>query len=178
MVTQLKEKQYCPTAECTLGEAYAKFIVKGDPPEATPFQVWLLENPDSPLSLPGQIYLREHDYLHILLDLDMTAQSEAFVIGFTMGNDPSTTEDHVLIFKLAARLFYPKGYKFSAENLSIFDWGFRFGRLTHVKNLNKLDYSPYLSVTISTLRDKFGIDIDRIQKSANISHGFKDWSFV
>jgi hypothetical protein len=33
-----------------------------------PWQIWLFENPDSPIALPGSITLFNHDCLHILLD--------------------------------------------------------------------------------------------------------------
>ena len=49
-----------------------------------PFVIWLLENPNSLLTLPGKISLRHHDYLHVLLDRGISPQNEAFLIGFTM----------------------------------------------------------------------------------------------
>jgi hypothetical protein len=33
-----------------------------------PWQIWLFENPDSPIALPGAITLFNQDCLHILLD--------------------------------------------------------------------------------------------------------------
>ncbi|SVD61438.1 uncharacterized protein METZ01_LOCUS414292, partial [marine metagenome] len=53
--------------------------------------VWLLENPNSPISLTGAIDLYNHDIIHILLDRKMEVRDEASVIGFTMGNSETTS---------------------------------------------------------------------------------------
>ena len=52
--------------------------------------VWLLENPNSPVSLTGAIDLYNHDIIHILLDRGMEVKDEAMVSGFTMGNSTAT----------------------------------------------------------------------------------------
>lgn len=168
MATQLSSSAEDTAVDPTLHEAYLAFC--GDPQHSIPLSVWLLENPDSPLSFPGQIYLREHDYLHILLNRGVSPEDEAFVVGFTMGNDPDTTEQHIFTFKFAARLLYPKLYKFTPAHLVLFDWGFRFGRLTTVKRLNKLDYSQYLNCRVTTLREKFGINAYAIQHLLGIAN--------
>lgn len=49
--------------------------------------MWLLENPDSPLPFAGKIDLYRHDCLHLLLERGLSVEDEAFVVGFTMGND-------------------------------------------------------------------------------------------
>ncbi|NJO94624.1 MAG: hypothetical protein HC820_10395 [Hydrococcus sp. RM1_1_31] len=105
----------------TLKEVYQIFIsdLQTDCPSDIPFIIWLLENPDSPLALSGNIYLRDHDYLHILLDCDRSSTGEGFVIGFTMGNDPATNWFYLQIFKLASRFFYPKNINFPQKILNI-----------------------------------------------------------
>ena len=163
MATPINEAVLSQKTEEIFGNAYAKFAAEGDPPQATPFRIWLLENPNSPLRFPGRIHLREHDYLHILLDQDVSLSGEAFVIGFTMGNDPSTRQYHVSIFKFAAKYLYPKGYNFSEENLFFFDCGFKFGQQTKTKYLNRFDYTSYLNCSISVVQKKLGIDIEGIQ---------------
>lgn len=160
-IIQTTEAPSNQEVELTLHEAYSAFA--GDPQHSIPLPVWFLENPDSPLSFPGQIYLREHDYLHILLDRGVTPEDEAFVVGFTMGNDPKTTEQHVAAFKFAARFIYPKLYRFTTAHLMIFDWGFRFGSRTTVKNLNVLDYTPFFEMKLTQFREQIGIDIKGIQ---------------
>ena len=49
--------------------------------------VWLIENPKSPFHLHGAVTLRDHDHIHVLLGRGQANDDEAFVIGFTMGND-------------------------------------------------------------------------------------------
>lgn len=172
MAAQLSTLPSHQTNCLTLDIAYRAF--EGDPQHSIPFPVWLLENPDSPLSFPGQIYLREHDYLHILLDRGVSAEDEAFVVGFTMGNDPETTNRITTAFKFAAQYIYPRTYRFQKSHLMIFDCGFSFGQKTKVKNLNSLDYSNYLDYDIADLRTIFGIDVKSIQDLLGISSN-KPW---
>lgn len=142
----------------TLKEAYS--ILESNEQTDIPFLVWLLENPDSPLALPGKIYLREHDYIHILLGCGQSAQDEAFVIGVTMGSNLKTNWLHLAIFKFFTRHLYPKPYQFSQEDLRVFDLGFDYGRRIQVKQLNEIDFEPYQNQTIASLRKMFGIDVD------------------
>ncbi|MBW4532351.1 MAG: hypothetical protein KME09_00255 [Pleurocapsa minor HA4230-MV1] len=99
-----------------------------------PFVVWLLENPQSTISLPGRISLEDHDYLHLLLDCDMSSAGEAFVIGSCMGSDPDTKKIHILIFKFFAKYVYPQAYRLSKEDLAKFDRGFSYGKYLYCKN--------------------------------------------
>lgn len=128
-----------------------------------PFVVWLLENPDSLLALPGKISLRNHDYLHLLLNRGISPQDEAFVIGFTMGNDLKTNKFHLFIYKFFAKFIYPYPYNFSKLNLISFDLGFLYGRKMKIKELNKIDFQNHQHTTINSLRKLFGIDDNEIQ---------------
>lgn len=129
MVTKLiVEHSYLSDAldSLTLDRAYQ--LVGGDPPSQIPFLVWLLENPDSPFALPGNIYLKEHDFIHLLLKRGFSSDDEAYVIGFTMGNDSKTKRWHLLIFQLFSLYFYPRKYKFSRENMKAFKQEFLMGK--------------------------------------------------
>ena len=132
-----------------------------------PFVIWLLENPSSPLALPGKINLRDHDYIHILLGLDISPEDEAFVIGFTMGNDLKTNRLHLFIYKIFAKFIYPDLYKFSTLDLIKFDLGFVYGRKIKVKQINNIDFEIYHDKSINYLRNLFGIYIDEIQDFRN-----------
>ncbi len=159
MVAQLDKLMHAKNPDqLTLHQAYQAF--QGDQQCDIPFLVWLLENPDSPLPLPGRIYLREHDYLHILLNRGLSPEDEAFVVGFTLGNDPSATNFYLSCFKLIARYFYPSPYHFRPEHLSIFDAGVQLGRQMQVKRLCSWDFAPYLNQSLSSLRAKIGICLD------------------
>ena len=73
----------------TFREKYHKFcdvsttVNQGD----IPFIIWLFENPKSWFHLNGACDLKKHDMIHVLLECDQSNADEAFVIGFTMGND-------------------------------------------------------------------------------------------
>lgn len=129
----------------------------GDPPSGIPFLVRLLENPDSPIALPGKIDLYHHDCLHVLLDRGFSLEDEAFVIGFTMGNDVQTNWLHVAIFKLCSFLFYTKSYRFRWAHFKSFDLGAAYGRSIKDKNLNRFDFSSYQDQPLAVLRRFLGI---------------------
>lgn len=135
----------------------------GDPPSSIPFLVRLLENPDSPIALPGKIDLYRHDCLHLLLNRGFSLYDEAFVIGFTMGNDVQTNWFHVAIFKLCSLLFYPKLYRFAWAHFRSFDLGVAYGRAVNVKNLNQFNFSCCQNQSLAALRHQFGIDARTLQ---------------
>jgi hypothetical protein len=157
------------TAHQTLEGVYTQ--LQGDSQGAIPLLVRLLENPESPVALPGKINLRNHDYLHILLNRGQSAQDEAFVVGFTMGNDPQANSFHVGLFKFFARFLYPKVYRFSLEHLKIFDLGFRYGRRLKTKHLNLFDFESCQHQTVAVLRKELGIDEEEIQ----LLRDFETW---
>ncbi|MEH1822246.1 MAG: hypothetical protein V7L31_24755 [Nostoc sp.] len=128
-----------------------------------PFVIWLLENPNSLLALPGKINLRHHDYIHILLGRGISPQDEAFVIGFTMGNDLKTNQLHLFIYKLFAKFIYPDPYKFSKLDFMNFNLGFIYGRKIKTKQINEIDFKIYQNENIGFLRDLFGINTDEIK---------------
>jgi len=123
-----------------------------------PWIIWLLENPQSLLALPGKINLYNHDCLHILLDRKCQIEDEAFVIGFTMGNDSKTNRLHLLIFKFFAKFLYPLDYRFNSHHLRIFDLGVIYGKKITNKNLNQVDFKLIKNRTVQQCRDFFGIE--------------------
>lgn len=129
----------------------------GDPPSSIPFLVWLLENPASPIALPGKIDLYRHDCLHVLLNRGFSLYDEAFVIGFSMGNDTKTRWIHLVIFKVLAASIYPNQYRFNQSHLKIFNLGVDYGRAIRIKNLNRFNFSNYQEQPLSSLRAYFGI---------------------
>lgn len=139
----------------TLKEAYQ--TLGGDPPSKIPFLIWLLENPKSPLRLPGNIDLYRHDCLHILLNRSFSLDDEAFVVGFTIGNDVKTKKIHLMIFKIISTLFYPKQYRFNQKNYVFFEAGLILGKKISTKNLNRFDFTSYENLPISAIRQKLGI---------------------
>lgn len=125
--------------------------------EATsiPWIVRLLENSNSPLALPGDISLFNHDCLHILLGRDRSPESEAYVIGFTMGNDIRCQRIHLWLFKVFALLFYPPKYRLRWSDLKEFDRGVIDGRNLEFKNLNLINFDQLQDYSVSELRKQF-----------------------
>ncbi|MDZ8257452.1 hypothetical protein [Nostoc sp. ChiQUE01b] len=134
------------------------FKLHGEP--KIPFVIWLLENPNSIVALPGKISLLHHDYIHILLDRGVSSEDEAFVIGFTMGNDLKTNQLHLFIYQLFAKFLYPIPYNFSKVDFMSFKLGFLYGRKIKIKQINEINFEIYQNETVGFLRDFFGINTD------------------
>ncbi|PSB06298.1 hypothetical protein C7B62_23215 [Pleurocapsa sp. CCALA 161] len=123
-----------------------------------PLIIRLFENPRSPIALPGKISLHNHDCLHIILGLGVSPAEEAFIIGFTMGNDDSTKIWHVRLFKFIARFVYPLKYRIAHQHLNIFDLGFEHGKNHKYRNLNQIEFDRFYTITIKELRELFDIN--------------------
>lgn len=162
MVAQLEIDPTINIGHRILGEAYQ--AIQRD--QHAPFRVWLLENPQSFMALPGNISLPNHDCLHLLLNRGFSLEDEAFILGFTMGNDLDTGWLHVRLFKLASRFFYPPQYQFNQEHLKRFDLGFLYGRRRAQSHpgLNRFDFLAYAHCCINEVRDLVGIRIQDIQQ--------------
>lgn len=122
-----------------------------------PLFVWLLENPKSPIAMPGYINLFNHDCIHILLGRGLLPQDEAFVIGFTMGNNTSVKKFHCSIFKFFSLYLYPKNFKLQKRDLFAFELGFNYGREREIKNINKIDFHEHWDLSIGEVREKINI---------------------
>ena len=138
-------------------------VLKKDDAADIPFWVWLLENPQSPLPMPGKISLYNHDYLHILLGRDQAPEDEAFIVGFTMGNDPQTKWYHIFILKIFSYLIYPKLYKLNRQQMKVFDLGFAYGKKLSLQEIHKINFADYKHYALSALRNLFGIRYDDIK---------------
>jgi hypothetical protein len=132
--------------------------LEGDPSSKIPFIVWLLENPDSKLALPGNIDLYGHDCLHLLLKQGFTASSEAYVVGFAMGNDVRTNKIHLLIFRFAAQFLYPSLYRLRSADFGMFKQGFELGKKIRIKNLNRILCQEWRSKTLQEIREEIGLE--------------------
>ena len=139
----------------TLGYQVAEF--KANHTDLIPWIIRFLENPDSKFSLPGRIYLYNHDCLHVVLNKDATSSGEAFIIGFCMGNDPDTQRIHLLVFLFFAQYIYPKNYRFNRHDFIDFRAGFNYGKVVEKKRLNSLDFSCFNDCHIISLQNYFGI---------------------
>jgi hypothetical protein len=117
-----------------------------------PFWVRLLEDSRSPLPFPGQIDLYRHDCLHLLLKRAFSGNDEAYVVGFTLGNDPNTKPWHCYCFKLIAWLLYPPPYRFNREAFWHFDRGVEDGKRVPVQSLNRSPVQDWQTIPVQQLR--------------------------
>ena len=121
--------------------------------------VWLIENPKSPFHLHGATTLHDHDHIHVLLGRGQANDDEAFVIGFTMGNDDRTKSWETRLFKFISRWFYPKSDRFTKSQLKIFDSGFKYGRskLNLYQRIGEIDWSKKdKNTSLNEFKKSFG----------------------
>ena len=149
----------------TLKQALKEIFI--DEPEAIPWIVRLIENPSSPIALPGKISLYNHDCLHVLLGCGVTLQDEAYIIGFTMGNDPAVNRFYVWLFKFVSQFLYPRKYRFRREDFSYYANGFEYGvKLRAVAQFNRIDFKQYEQLSVAQLRVKFNVETN--ERSRNL----------
>jgi len=122
--------------------------LSGDGQADIPFIVWLLENPKSPISLPGNINLFNHDCMHILLGMGVTNIEEAFVVGFCMGNATDTTHRHKMFFKIIASTLFPNIWRFKTKDILSYDAGFNYGKHLKLRNIHLTDFRKYMKVCL------------------------------
>jgi hypothetical protein len=122
--------------------------------------VWLIENPKSPFHLHGAATLHDHDHIHVLLGRGQANDDEAFVIGFTMGNDDRTKSWESKLFKFIFRWLYSKSERFTKKQLKIFDSGFKYGRskLNLYQRIGEIDWSKKdKNISLNEFRRSFGV---------------------
>ena len=123
--------------------------------------VWLLENPNSPVSLTGAIDLYNHDIIHILLDRGMEVKDEAMVIGFTMGNSTATSSWVRWLFEFCAKYIYPEGYRFDEHDLLEYERGFAYGYTRPRRNIHQARFD--VKRDVEEIRNEWGIELINIQ---------------
>ena len=150
----------------TFEEAHQKFLAGYDvlKQDNIPWIIWLIENPKSPLHLHGAANLHDHDFVHVLLECGKENIDEAFVIGFTMGNDNRIKPWEVKFFKFVSRYLYPKKNRFTKTELEVFDRGFTYGKSRWYKRIGEYDWTvEELSVSLKIVQDKFSIFANELE---------------
>ena len=149
----------------TFKESYDNFLnnVKTVKQYNIPFIIWLLENPKSPFHLHGAANLHDHDIIHVLLECGHTNWDEAFVIGFTMGNDNRIKKWEVKLFKFISYYFYPEENRFTKDELKVFDSGFVFGRSRYYPRIADFDWDGIdWSRSLKDIQETFGIHANEL----------------
>jgi hypothetical protein len=139
----------------TLGDAYDG--MPGDPDAAIPWYVRLLENPASPVALPGAIDLFGHDCLHITLGRGMLPQDEAFVLGVAMGASGKLAGWQRRLYAYAAEHLYRGPYRLSRTDRLVFEMGVDFAERHQLTPLHTVAWRDLLHRPLGQVRAAAGI---------------------
>lgn len=146
----------------TLREVYDDFIDRYHQ-EDIPWQVKWVENPHYKLALSGAVDLYTHDCIHILLGRGDRPDEETFVIGATMGSDPNLKAWEIKAYRWLSRYFYPDEYKFSYQDLFMFNIGIYTARAMGITNLSEIHFKKYEHCELGELRKKLWVNSDLLK---------------
>lgn len=123
-----------------------------------PLIVLIVENPKSPIAIKGKCSLLRHDLIHVLLGRGLFVQDEAFVIGYTMGTSKQIGGFEKELFKFCAHRFYPKKYRFSKEDLAVYDIGFMAGQANKI-DIFDIELEKMMDDSLGEVRKRLNIDM-------------------
>jgi hypothetical protein len=153
----------------SLREAAADLARVGAAPDEIPLMVRLAENPRFGI-FHGAVDLKTHDYIHALLGRGLLAKDEAFVIGFTMGSTHRLGAAEERLFALIAERLYPGIYRFSKEDVRIFQDAVRLAWVSQCAALDRVPYAQHLDQTLDELRRALGIDVPLLAAYFALEH--------
>lgn len=128
-----------------------------------PEVVQRLENPSSPVALPGAVTLGRHDVLHILLGRGLLDQDEAFVIGFTMGNASQYRDDDGILMRQALAHWYPEPFRICGSKLQVFDLGVQAGKTMGIPDIAQIPIENLGGWTLGHARRELQISTDLLR---------------
>ncbi|MER7844816.1 hypothetical protein ABTZ03_12850 [Kitasatospora sp. NPDC096077] len=149
--------EWNPGLDDTITLRAAHQAMPGDDASAIPWYVRLLENPASPVALPGAVDLYGHDSIHILLGRGTLPPDEAFVIGVTMGASGTLRGWQEDLYTLAAQHCYRGGFRFSRTDIQVFRAAVRFARATRIRPLHVLPWRDLADRRLGELRALAGV---------------------
>ncbi len=139
-----------------------------------PLIIKLMENPK--YSLPGvDIFhgaadLETHDFIHPVLGRGFLPKDEAFVIGFTMGCTNKMSTWVTRTFSNIAKYLYPKGYRFSDEDIRIFKDSVHLGWVSDCTPLTRVDFHTLLDLPLVEVRQRIGLEDSLLRAYFEIEH--------
>ena len=142
----------------TLEQAEAHLFEQDD----VPLIVQIVENPRFRIPwvnlLGGRVDLHDHDCIHALLGRGLLAKDEAFVIGFTMGSTNRITTAQAKLYELAARYLYPGTYRFTDDDVHIFQDAVALGFVSDCTPLDQVDYRAMMHMSLGEVRRAVGLE--------------------
>jgi hypothetical protein len=132
---------------------------------ALPRILFKIEDPRSPDKLLCAIKLADHDILHIILGMGLVDQSEAFVVGATMGSARKklSDQDVVKMCQVFSRA-YPEPYSVKGAQLHAFLIAVDAFRNTGIPELYNQDLTRRVDCTVGELRSRLGISRDKLRR--------------
>ena len=142
----------------TLAQAEEHLFEQDD----VPLIVQIVENPRFKIPwvnlLRGRVDLHDHDCIHALLGRGLLAKDEAFVIGFTMGSTNRITTAQAKLYELAARYLYPGTYRFTDDDVHIFQDAVALGFVSDCTPLDQVDYRAMMHMSLGEVRRAVGLE--------------------
>jgi hypothetical protein len=123
-----------------------------------------LENPSSPVALPGAVTLRRHDVIHILLGRGLLDQDEAFVLGFTMGNDSKYRDADGVLMRKALEHWYPEPFRILGNKLQIFNLGVQTGQRMGIPDIAHIPIEELRSQSVGQARQELKISVEQLRQ--------------
>jgi len=123
-----------------------------------------LENPSSPVALPGAVTLGRHDVIHILLGRGLLDQDEAFVLGFTMGNDSKYRDADGDLMRQALEHWYPEPFRILGNKLQIFELGVQAGRSMGIPDIAHFPIEELRSQSVGQARQELKISVEQLRQ--------------
>lgn len=148
--------------ELTLREAHEYLMTVGESQQGIPLMVQLMENPKYKLPaftlFHGAVTLEQHDFIHLILGRGLLPKDEAFAIGFTMGTTKSVNTTEEALFSWIARNLYPEMYRFSEEDIKVFQDAVKLGFISDCLPLDQFDFTKVLDLSLKTVRQQLGLE--------------------
>ena len=141
----------------TLEDAYSR--MPGDGASAIPWYVRVLENPASPLALPGAIDLFGHDCIHMVLGRGTLPPDEAVVLGMTMGTSGCLAAWQRRLYAFVAGTLYQGPWRLGPDDLLLFGMAVQFATHQRIAPLAKVSWRDMKKRQLGDIRASLGIRI-------------------
>lgn len=135
-----------------------------------------LENPSSPVALPGAVSLPRHDVIHLLLGRGLLDQDEAFVVGFTMGNSSEFRDADGLVMRQALEHWYPEPFRIFGNKLDVFDLGVQAGKTTGLPDISLTPLEDLRNRTLGKARLDLRLCVETLRKFYVLERSIIPWS--
>ena len=150
----------------SLRQAHDSLMSVGEGQQGIPLMVQLVENPKYRLPgvtlFHGAVDLKQHDFIHLILGRGLLPKDEAFAIGFTMGTTNKVTTTAEALFSWIAKNLYPELYRFTAEDIKVFQDAVKLGFISDCLPLDQFDFGQALDCSLKEIRGQLRMEKELI----------------